>query len=71
MRIKERKAAGTRGGMPTIVMKMFLDKCARIRTIGNETASRLAITLHENFVVGRQFDCSDPAKVKKVDTSLH
>lgn len=36
MRIKERKAAGTRGGRgggAPIVMMMFLDKCARLRTI--------------------------------------
>lgn len=55
MRIKERKAAGTRGSrvgegtggwMPPIVRMMFLDKCARLRTISFKTASRLSTTLH-------------------------
>lgn len=45
MRIKERKAAGTRGGMPPIVMMMFLNKCAMLRRISIKTASRVFITL--------------------------
>lgn len=45
MRIKERKAAGTRGGMSPIVMMMSLDKCAMLRRISIKTASRVFITL--------------------------
>lgn len=46
MRIKERKAAGTGWGVPSIVMMMFSDKCPRLRTISVKTASRVFIVLH-------------------------